>query len=633
MSGICGILRLDGGSPEGIEAMASRLERRGPEGTQHFRDGVCALGHTLLAATPEALHETMPLTHTETGCTITADLRLDNRDELMPALGLANAERVIGDGEIVLHAYLKWGEDCPLHLLGDFAFAIWDPRTQRIFAARDHMGMKQLIHCHVEGKVWAFASEPKAVLAANDIPKRINEGRIADFLENYLEGIDYTSTFFEEVSRLPPAHCLTVDSRGINLRRYWTLEPGPELKLGSDEEYAKAFLEVFTEAVRCRLRCNGPVGSMLSGGMDSGSVVAVASKILAEAGAGPLHTFSCLGPDSETCIETRTAWASINHVPGLKPHVADYTKLEPYVGDLIRLMKKIDEPFDGHMTLVRTAYLMAQRAGVRVVMDGGAGDCALPSVSRAAREFRAGNLRQVWREAEGASRFWGGTPTRHFFASGREAFTPNFVRHLRLIWQRRRDHLPQRCLIHVDFARRIRLAKRTRQFRKHSVVGLKSKKVQHVIALLNPYLVTGRERYDRVASALGVEPRDPFLDLRMIGFCLRLPAAQIDHDGWIKIVMRRSMSGLLPDATRWRLGKQHLGWMFTDRVLRGWPKWRYRILDRSQLSDYVRNSALRRCGQRAEEMLILGEDSTLLSLATWLGDVENKRICLLKRLY
>jgi asparagine synthase (glutamine-hydrolysing) len=146
MSGICGILRFDGAAPDGIEAMTVHMQSRGPDGAQHFHDGACALGHTLLATTPEALHETMPLTHMPSGCTITADVRLDNRDELLPVLGLIDAGRVVGDGEIILHAYLKWGEDCPLHLLGDFAFAIWDSRAQRIFAARDHMGMKQLIH-------------------------------------------------------------------------------------------------------------------------------------------------------------------------------------------------------------------------------------------------------------------------------------------------------------------------------------------------------------------------------------------------------------------------------------------------------------------------------------------------------
>src|SRR4029079_19246480 len=168
-------------------------------------------------------------------------------------------------------AYLRWSDACLDHLLGDFAFAIWDPRADRLFCARDHFGMRQLTYYHEPGKFLAFATEVPAVLALDETPKRINEGRIADFLER-LQGIDQTSTFYEEIFRLPPAHCLTLDSAGLRITRYWTLRPGPQLNLASPEAYAQAFLEVFTEAVRCRLRSAGAVGSTLSGGVDSGSI-------------------------------------------------------------------------------------------------------------------------------------------------------------------------------------------------------------------------------------------------------------------------------------------------------------------------------------------------------------------------
>ena len=172
MSGICGILRLDGASPTGIEAMTGAMQQRGPDGTRHHADGPCQLGHTLLATTPEAAFETLPLTHPQTGCTITSDLRLNNRDSLREVLGLPAR---IGDAEIALNAWLRWGEECPRHLDGEFAFAIWDPRAQRLFCARDHMGIRQLIYCHVPGKTFAFASAPSVVQLAPDVPARIHE--------------------------------------------------------------------------------------------------------------------------------------------------------------------------------------------------------------------------------------------------------------------------------------------------------------------------------------------------------------------------------------------------------------------------------------------------------------------------
>ena len=571
MSGICGILRFDGIEPAETDlmAMTAQLRRRGPEGTRHCLDRRVALGHTLLATTPEALVEQLPRTDPATGCTITADLRLDNRDELIAALELQGETCVLGDGELVLRAYLHWGQDCPEHLLGDFAFAIWDPRHQKLFCARDHLGMKQLVYSHVAGKVFAFASEPRAVLAIEDVPRKINEGRIADFLEGYLEGIDHTSTFFEEVFRLPPAHCLSVDAQGLNLRRYWELRAGPELHLKSDQAYADGLLQVLTQAVASRLRCVGPVGSMLSGGMDSGSVSAIASRLLAQQGRGPLHTFSCAGPDPASCVETRAIHAAIT-IPGIIPHVASHADLSSCRDDLIRLTLDSDEPFDGHMTLVRTAYLMARRAGIKVVLDGVAGDSVLPSISRTARLVRRGRLHRAWREATGMAHFWGGSPTGYFLGGVREALTPNTLRHLRERWRRRHANRPRGALLHPGFAEKVNLASRVDTFQRHAPPGLRSKSHQHITALVHPNLAVGRERYDRVAAALAIEPRDPFMDLRVVEYCLRLPAEQIDDDGWIKMVLRRAMAGYLPDEVRWRPGKQHLGGLYTQTMLQEW---------------------------------------------------------------
>lgn len=576
MSGICGIFRLNGGPPEGIEAMAAHLERRGPDGTRLFRDGPLALGHTALNTTPESLHEALPFTHAETGCTITADLRLDNREELIAALGLDAAGRVIGDGEIVLRAYLRWGEDCPARLLGDFAFAIWDPRERRLFCARDQMGMKQLIHCHVPGRLFAFASEPKAVLKAEGVPRRINEGRIADFLEDYLEGIDFTSTFFEEVFRLPPAHCLTVSADRFDLRRYWRLEPAPELKLGSDRAYAEAFLETFTEAVRPRLRVNGPVGSMLSGGMDSGAVVAVASRLLAAEGRGPLHTFSGVGPDPETCVETRAIHSSLT-LPGLAPHLISEDVMAAQIETLRHRVRTVDEPFDGHMTLLMLIYDLARDTGVRVVLDGVAGDVAFSAGSRTAHLFRRGRWLQLWREIEGQAQFWGfqGWTRRHGLMEAiRQGLAPDWMRRWRRRWQDRRAMTPIGGLLDPAMARRVDLAARRRQYLSHGAPERADQRAQRAASIQSPNLTVGRERYDRLAAAAGVEPRDPFLDIRLLSFCLSLPADQAECDGWPKPVLRRAMVGLLPETTIFRPGKEHLGAMFTFRMLDGWTGWR-----------------------------------------------------------
>ena len=467
MSGICGIIALDGANPTKgqIAAMTAPLERRGPDGTHHWLGGPVALGHTLLATTPEALVEVLPLTDPATGCTITADVRLDNREELIPALGLVSETRVIGDGELILRAYLAWGEACLDHFLGDFAFAIWDPRTARLFCGRDHIGMRQLIYCHVPGRLFAFATEPRAILTHPDVPRRINEGRIADFIID-LEGINYSSTFFEDLFRLPPAHCLILDASGLSIRRYWTLEPGPELQLGSDQAYAEAFLEVFTKAVSCRLRSAGPMGAMLSGGMDSGSIVAVASRLLAVGDQGALRTFSAVGPDSGTCIETSAIRAALT-MPNLAPTLIEHADIELEAEELIRLTQQIQEPFDGHMTLIRAVYLAAQRQGIKVVLDGASGDLVLHEGSHFARLLRRGKLVSAIREARAYARFYGvPTAARQFIAKGMwRAFMPAKIRWLcKQLTTSLLKVRPARGLeIAPAFARRVKLKNRLRE--------------------------------------------------------------------------------------------------------------------------------------------------------------------------
>ncbi|NCO87089.1 MAG: hypothetical protein GW886_10725 [Rhodobacterales bacterium] len=620
MSGICGILRLDGAAPDGLAAMTAQLQARGPEGTRHFADGPCALGHTLLATTPEAQVEVLPLTEAATGCTITADLRLDNRDELLAALGMADTGRVIGDAEIVLRAYLRWGEGCLAHLLGDFAFAIWDRRRGCLFAARDPIGMKQLIHAHLPGRVFAFASSAQAVLAAPDVPRAVNEGRIADYLEDYLEGIDFTSTFYEGVFRLPPAHCLTVDAAGLRIRRYWALVPGPPLTLDSDEAYAAAFLEVFTEAVRCRLRAPaGALGSMLSGGMDSGSVVAVATRLLAAAGRGPLPTFSGVGPDPATCVETRAIHDAIT-MPGLAPHLVDWSKPETWADPVAEQFRAQEEPFDVDMNLVRAVYLQAQAAGVRVMLDGVAGDLVVNPGSYLVRLIRRGRLVTAYRCVKGEEAFWqsGGSVVRAFARELRSALIPDVLRVLRRRWSQWRPQSPQSPLIAPDFARAVNMSARLHIFEAQRLPQLGHYANERADSITHTYLAVGRERYDRVAAQSGIEPRDPFSDLRVIRFCLALPAEQLGGKGWPKYVLRMAVTDLLPDAVRWRKGKEHIGYMFNLRLAAGLsqePDIRHLV------KRFVNLSAVSG-GQDAEAKLQASID--VAGLSHWL-DAENER--------
>lgn len=523
-------------------------------------NGPVALGHALLASTPEALTEQMPLRHAPSGCIITADARLDNRTELIAALGLDPAGRTIGDGELILRAYLKWEQDCPEHLLGDFAFVLWDAPRQRLFAARDKVGMRQLTYHFSPGNLFACATDSEALLAHPDVPRRINLGRVADFIDE-MESIDEVSTMYEKLCRLPRAHALTLENGSLKLWRYWQLQAFPLVYRNSEAAYDEAFLDVFTQAVRARLRSAGGLGSMLSGGMDSGSVVAVAARLLNKASMAPLRTFSAVHEDPD-CLESAAIRLAMT-TPHIEPHLVSTGKAEEFRHEVSEMIRTCPEPFDGHMAMVMTIYARARQDGIKVMLDGVSGDTTLATGNVTQWLLAKRRLGPAWREAWGDQLYWGHhykPALRLFLRDLRAVYTPP---ELRRIWHQitglLREGAAPRDLLNPDFAHLTSIEKRREINRANNATGNDCSGETRARKMLHPRVIAGRERYDRIAGRLGIEPRDPFLDVRLLEHCLTIPVDRIKRDGWPKLILRRSMADLMPASLRWRTGRTHVG--------------------------------------------------------------------------
>lgn len=627
MSGICAVVRLDGRPADGgeIAPVLAALAARGPDRSGAACDGPAALGHALNATTPESLAEPMPLRHPETGCIITADVRLDNREELVARLGLDPAGRVIGDGEIILAAYLKWGPDCARQLVGDFAFAVWDPRCQRLFAARDKVGMRQLITHFAPGKVFACATDARALLEHRDVPLRIDEGRIADLIQA-MEAIDETSTFFLDLKKLPPAHALVIEGGALRTWRYWRLEPAEVIHRASDAEYEAAFLEVFTEAVRVRLRSSGTLGSMLSGGMDSGSVVAVAARLLHDAGAPPLRTFSAVHTDPD-CAETqaiRTAMA----MPHLDPRTISSGDLGALREEVAAMIRGCAEPFDGHMAMVMAVYAKARADGVRTMLDGVSGDTTLGPGNVVLWHLDAGRLWRAWQEARGNERYWGRyqPAARDFTRLLYRRYVPAPVQQAWRGMKRRAGITPpgEIFLLDREFAERIDYPARQARFRERVAMPDNALPETRVRRMLHPFAIAARERYDRVAGAFGIEPRDPFLDTRLLEFCRTLPVDQVQSGGWPKLILRRSMTGLMPDSLRWRTGRTHVGSWFVEAFQSQSPAVLAAQLG-AGLRHFVDPAAVARLASTSSNDSALASLTELRYLADWNSGIATTR--------
>ncbi|HTY24953.1 MAG TPA: asparagine synthase-related protein, partial [Desulfomonilaceae bacterium] len=290
MSGIAGIFLRDGSPVHDsvLAAMLQTMNYRGPDGSSIWNEGMLGLGHLILNSTPESLNENLPKSNETGHLIITADARIDNRDELMAELSITSELRkTIDDDKLILLAHEMWDEAAPEKLEGDFAYCIWDRVEKKLFCCRDTFGVRPLYY-YLDDKIFAFASEIRPLLKLDGIPTRLNEVMVADYLIGMQD--DQAITFYKGIFRLPPAHCITVDPHGVRIRRYWSPQLSRKLELNSDEEYAEAFRNLFVEAVRCRLRSVYPVATTLSGGLDSSSVTCVARDLLNNGEKRPLRT-------------------------------------------------------------------------------------------------------------------------------------------------------------------------------------------------------------------------------------------------------------------------------------------------------------------------------------------------------
>ena len=630
MSGICGLFNLDDAPVANSElrAMTSMLERRGPERTGAWRDGPCGLGHTLLATTPELQFERQPFTHDETGCVITADVRLDNRVELLGTLGLSERCESIGDAELILRAYLEWDAACVDRLLGDFAFAIQDPRRQTLFCARDHFGVRPFYFHHSPRQRFVFASDARAILVLPQVPYQVDEGRVADYLVPELEWIDYTSTFYEGVFRLPPGNKVTVTASGLNIVEYWRPVPRPDPGPMSDDDYAQGFLEVFSKAVEARLRVpDGRVGSMLSGGMDSGSVVAIGKEIFSARNEAPLPTFSGVRYKDTDCSESRRIYAALD-MPSISPTLVHPDAL---LDQYEALITDIEEPFDGEFTILKAIYLAAHQQGQRVVLDGGAGDVVLGDGTYIVRLIRQGQLKLAMAEIAGVNKFWGGGPlVSDLLRYGRAAVVPEFVKkRIRPSLQRRRAaSFVNETMICRDYATRVNIAGRYERMREIFPGNWTPDYATERSNAILPNVTGGRERYARLAAGMATESRDPFLDKRVIDFCSRLPGRARLRNGWPKMILRELMADRLPDKVRWARGKPHIGWLFNAAVTR--QAIERGSLDLNTLQDglrgYVDAEALTKAWREFNDSVDTQHLHSAHMLLIWLRETVNRPV-------
>jgi asparagine synthase (glutamine-hydrolysing) len=308
-----------------------------------------------------------PVVHEAAGVVVVADVRLDNRVLLVPWLGLAEGA---DDAEVILAAYLRWGAGCAARLLGDFAFVVWDARRRRLVAARDAMGMRAL-YWHRAGARVLVGTEIKQLLAAG-VPARLFEPALAAYLAGDFSRLEWTC--YEGIEALPPAHVLEVDERGARTWRYWELDPERRIRYRDEREYAEHLRGLFVEAVRARVRGPGPVGVMLSGGMDSGAVASTAGWLRErESGVAELRAYCWAFRELPACDERHIS-RGITQRYGIAEVAVEADQAWP-LKDYPAHGPDRDEPYLGvYQPLIDHTLAAARADGVTTLLGGDRGD-------------------------------------------------------------------------------------------------------------------------------------------------------------------------------------------------------------------------------------------------------------------
>ena len=559
-----------GGRPDPAESCKRMLAAQaiyGPHDEKQWSDGTLAMGRRLFRTLPEDIHDRQPLHGAGGRLTLVADVRLDNREDLAAALGLAS-ERARGmcDAAMLLACLERWGEGALERLVGDFAFALWDAGEGKLLLARDLVGQRPL-HFHRGDRFFAFASMPKGLHAVPEIPYAPDEQTMAEFITLIPAG--GARSFFAGIELVEPGHVATVTREGVRTRRYWEpAPPDPRPVRGAD--YAEGLRHHLDLATRSRLRgSNGMVAAHLSAGYDSAAVAATAARVSAADG-GKVVAFTAVpregyeGPELKRQIgdEGPLAAATAALYPNIE-HVLIRSGDQSPLENLDRYFYLYDRPA---LNLCNSVWTSAINAAARdrkitVLLTGQMGNMTISyaGLERLTELVGAGRLLTAWNEAKGIHAR-GMMTWRGVFAQAFGAFMPA------QLWQwlneraGRKLDVSHYTAINPDNLRTLDLERIARERNLDFSYRPRRNGFETRLWVLRRMDVGNHNK--GILGGWGLDQRDPTADRRLIEYCLSVPMEEYLRHGEMRALGHRALSDRLPTAVleETRKGYQAVDW-------------------------------------------------------------------------
>ncbi len=515
MSGIAGILSLCRESIQrhDLETMADALSHRGPDGVEFFTDG--SIGLLSLAFLTEAgVHK--PFHFSDNA--VVFDGRVDNLDTLSRMLKRKKAPpRDAGNAaQIISLSYTYLNPVFPRCLLGDFAIALWDSKTQTLVLARDPFGIKPLYY-YKDSRRFIFASEIKAILSLPGIQRKPN----ARIVEQYKRGLHhtFTETFFENIFRVPPSAVMKIQADGTHSQRtYWEINPHKKIRMRNRKAYLSRFRKLFLDAVERRLPKSGACAVSLSGGLDSSSIMGAASYLRPSCRLLAVSHLSRDFPDERQYIRRVVEETKADFI---SDYLEDVSLLENIQESLWHQESPSFEPED---SILLERFRMAKKHGTHVVLTGDWGDQVLSGNGYLCDLLKKGKLISFIKDLKKLPEYHGGFPKENMLHILKLQLINSPLKNM--IWRKRFGAVFPFCAQREMYEE-----------------------------LFHPLRVLLLETLDKIAAQAGVELRFPFLDRRLAQFLIAIPSEERIRGGIGKRLLRDGLNGILTDDVARRTDK------------------------------------------------------------------------------
>lgn len=489
------------------------------------------------------------------GLSIVADTSLTNRTELFEKFGVFPSEHTkFTDQQLILKAYEKWGESCPEYLAGDFAFAIWDGPLKKLFCARDHFGASTLFY-YKDAEKFVFGSKPTLILNFKDVEKKLNLNKIGIFLIPEPHTYLTDQSWLEGISVLPAGTSLTVDRDGIKPRKYWTPAFTETLPFKTEEEFIEAFRQMLFEIIQARLPIDKPAASLLSGGLDSSSIVSIAAKIL-EKQNREINVFAgVLGNEQdEQFSDERFFIDQFKSFPNVRINYVSAPGAGPF-SDLEEFFENQDSPFLSSRHYLYTAFTKAaSAAGADTLLDGVFGELGATAHGYGgfAELFAQFKWLTLWRELKLRKELYNDSIRYNIRANIISPLLPQFLINLRHGKLKNETPLNTYNPIQKDLAESFLKEVDPGEFIRRRVSA------NHRRSQINDLKLVQKLMGENYSFSFGPEPvefRYPFLDKRLIEFTTAVPIELKFKNGYYRYLIRVALDKILPPKIQWRTSK------------------------------------------------------------------------------